>query len=91
MELILVYIITFSLRYVERAARWLFYPNDDMILAEWEQLQTQQKRRSRGDGGGKTGGPGNGIGSLPPASDGIELQQHQHIGKDGTRDIAAMA
>lgn len=36
MELILVYIVTFSLRYCERALRWLFFPNDDMILAEAE-------------------------------------------------------
>lgn len=36
MELIAVYIITFSLRYMERAVRWLFFPNDDMILAEVE-------------------------------------------------------
>jgi hypothetical protein len=36
MDLILVYIITFSLRYLERAVRWLFFPSDDLILAEWE-------------------------------------------------------
>ena len=32
LELLLVYCCTFSLRYLERAARWLFYPNDNMIL-----------------------------------------------------------
>ena len=33
LELLLVYVIAFSLRYLERSARWLFYPNDNMILA----------------------------------------------------------
>ena len=31
-----MYIVTFSLRYMERAVRWLFFPNDDMVLAEVE-------------------------------------------------------
>lgn len=35
-EVLLVYIITFSLRFAERSARWLFFPNDDMVLAERE-------------------------------------------------------
>lgn len=39
MELIIVYIITFSVRYLERSVRWLFFPNDDMILAEVEAAQ----------------------------------------------------
>jgi hypothetical protein len=36
-EVLLVYLITFSLRFAERSARWLFFPNDDMVLAEREQ------------------------------------------------------
>ncbi|KAK9839881.1 hypothetical protein WJX81_008363 [Elliptochloris bilobata] len=35
-EVLLVYMITFSLRFAERSARWLFFPNDDMVLAERE-------------------------------------------------------
>jgi hypothetical protein len=35
LELLLVYVLTFSLRFLERAARWLFYPNDNMILVRW--------------------------------------------------------
>ena len=31
-DLILVYLLTFSIRYAERSARWLFWPNDNMIL-----------------------------------------------------------
>ena len=31
-DLILIYLLTFSIRYAERSARWLFYPNDNMIL-----------------------------------------------------------
>ncbi len=50
MELILVYIVTFSVRYLERAVRWLFFPNDDMILAEVEAAQAASaspRRRRR--------------------------------------------
>ena len=50
MELILVYIVTFSVRYLERAVRWLFFPNDDMILAEVEAAQAASaapRRRHR--------------------------------------------
>ena len=36
LELLLVYACTFSLRYLERAARWLCYPNDNMILVRRE-------------------------------------------------------
>ncbi len=35
-EVLLVYLVTFSLRFAERSARWLFFPNDDMVLAERE-------------------------------------------------------
>ena len=38
LQLLLVYIIAFSLRVVERAARWLFFPNDNMVLAEIERV-----------------------------------------------------
>ena len=52
MELIIVYIVTFSVRYLERAVRWLFFPNDDMILAEVEAAQAaaaapRRRRRSK--------------------------------------------
>lgn len=40
-EVLLVYLITFSLRFAERSARWLFFPNDDMVLAERE-LQVRE-------------------------------------------------
>ena len=36
LQILLVYIIAFSLRVAERAARWLFFPNDNMVLAEIE-------------------------------------------------------
>ncbi|KAK9836118.1 hypothetical protein WJX81_002623 [Elliptochloris bilobata] len=36
LQILLVYVIAFSVRVVERAARWLFFPNDNMILAELE-------------------------------------------------------
>jgi len=38
LQIVMVYFITFSLRFCERAARWLFYPNDSMVLAELERL-----------------------------------------------------
>ena len=38
LQILLVYIIAFSLRVVERAARWLFFPNDNMVLAEIERV-----------------------------------------------------
>ena len=38
-----MYLITFSLRFAERSARWLFFPNDDMVLAERE-LQVRESR-----------------------------------------------
>ena len=38
LQIVMVYFITFSLRFCERAARWLFYPNDSMVLAEVERL-----------------------------------------------------
>ena len=37
-----MYLITFSLRFAERSARWLFFPNDDMVLAERE-LQVRKR------------------------------------------------
>ncbi|BDA48078.1 probable phospholipid-transporting ATPase 7 [Coccomyxa sp. Obi] len=46
MELVAVYIITFSLRYMERAVRWLFFPNDDMILAEVEAAAAARRRKA---------------------------------------------
>ena len=38
-ELFIVWLITFSLRYAERSVRWLFFPNDTMILAESERVE----------------------------------------------------
>ena len=38
LQIVMVYFITFSLRLCERAARWLFCPNDSMVLAELERL-----------------------------------------------------
>ncbi len=32
-QVLLIYIITFSVRFAERAWRWLFHPNDTMVLA----------------------------------------------------------
>lgn len=36
MEIILVWAITYGSRFMERSCRWLWDPNDDMILAEME-------------------------------------------------------
>jgi hypothetical protein len=36
LEIILVYAITYGVRFMERSCRWLWEPNDDMILAEME-------------------------------------------------------
>lgn len=38
LQIVMIYVITFSLRFSERAARWLFYPNDSMVLAELERV-----------------------------------------------------
>jgi len=37
-QVLLIYIITFSVRFAERACRWLFHPNDTMVLAELQHL-----------------------------------------------------
>ena len=42
LQILLVYIVAFSLRVVERAARWLFFPNDNMVLAEIERVVRPQ-------------------------------------------------
>ena len=47
MELILIYIVTFSARFLERSVRWLFAPNDSMLLFEIEAAREQQARKDR--------------------------------------------
>ena len=44
-ELILIYLITFSARFLERSLRWLFAPNDSMLLCEIEAAREQQAQR----------------------------------------------
>ena len=48
LELILIYIVTFSARFLERSVRWLFAPNDSMLLFEIEAAREQKARESRG-------------------------------------------
>ena len=45
MELILIYIVTFSARFLERSLRWLFAPNDSMLLFEIEAAREEKARR----------------------------------------------
>lgn len=47
MQLILIYIVTFSARFLERAVRWLFFPNDSMLLFEIEAAREQRARQGR--------------------------------------------
>ncbi|KAK9806980.1 hypothetical protein WJX72_009386 [[Myrmecia] bisecta] len=44
LELVVVYITTFGSRYLERSIKWLWFPNDSMILAEREVLEDQQRK-----------------------------------------------
>ena len=44
-ELILIYLVTFSARFLERSLRWLFAPNDSMLLVEIEVTREQQAKR----------------------------------------------
>ena len=48
LEVIVVYITTFSMRFLERSIRWLYFPNDSMILAEAEVLEERAARGQRG-------------------------------------------
>ena len=45
LELILIYLATFSARFLERSLRWLFAPNDSMLLVEIEVAREQQAKR----------------------------------------------
>ena len=47
MQLILIYIVTFSARFLERAVRWLFFPNDSMLLFEIEDERRKEARQGR--------------------------------------------
>ncbi len=47
LELILIYIVTFSARFLERSVRWLFAPNDSMLLFEIEAAREQKARADR--------------------------------------------
>jgi len=44
MELILIYVVTFSARFLERSVRWLFMPNDSMLLFEIEAAREQKAK-----------------------------------------------
>jgi hypothetical protein len=43
-ELILIYIVTFSARFLERSVRWLFAPNDSMLLFEIEAKRERERK-----------------------------------------------
>ncbi len=47
MELILIYVVTFSARFLERSVRWLFAPNDSMLLFEIEAAREQKAQKDR--------------------------------------------
>ena len=47
MELILIYVVTFSARFLERSVRWLFMPNDSMLLFEIEAAREQEARKGK--------------------------------------------
>ena len=57
LELILIYLVTFSARFLERSLRWLFAPNDSMLLFEIEATREQQARREAAAGRRAKGAP----------------------------------
>ena len=46
-ELILIYIVTFSARFLERSLRWLFAPNDSMLLFEIEAVREREQKGAK--------------------------------------------
>lgn len=44
-SIVTVYAITFTIRYFERSAKWLFRPDDSMAIAELEQIEDCAERR----------------------------------------------
>jgi hypothetical protein len=47
MELILIYIVSFSVRFLERSQRWLFAPNDSMLLFEIEAMREREQEGAK--------------------------------------------
>ena len=48
MELILIYAVTFSARFLERSLRWIFAPSDSMLLCEIEAVREAKAKREAG-------------------------------------------
>jgi Phospholipid-translocating P-type ATPase C-terminal len=70
-SLLTVYAMTFSIRYFERSVKWLFRPDDSMIIAELELLDAHGGAPSAGAGRASSSGSRSSLGAT--AARGVEL------------------